>query len=143
MGSLLILPERVRAAPITKTNAYCLLVLLPTRVQMSEAGLFVREIAQHWERVTSNGCVVRCHTELEAQEAAEFLTTGIQEGLWRAVAYDQYAPTRRDLPYHDWIKGMRGDMMRSHGISPEDLPETHDPALTRMSDEDWLRNGPR
>lgn len=140
---LLLLPERVRAAPITKTNAYCLLVLLPTRLQQTEAGLIVREVPQHWERVTSNGCVVRCHTELEAQEAAALLASGIQEGLWLAVGYDQYSPTKRDLPYHDWIKGMRGEMMQKRGISPEDLPEWHDPALTRMSDEDWLRNGPR
>lgn len=143
MGSLLILPGRVKAAPITKTNAYCLLVLLPTRLLKARSGFIIREVPQHWEMVTSNGCAIRCHTLLEAQEAATFLATGIQDGHWLAVAYDQYMPKRTDLPYHDWIKGMRGDKLHTLGINPDDLPEAQDPSLTRMSDEDWLRFGPR
>jgi len=143
MGSLLILPARVQAAPITKTNAYCLLVLLPTRALRTPAGLIAREIPQHWERVTSNGCVVRCHTLLEAQEATEFLQGGIDQGQWLATAYDAYSPTRTDLPYHDWIKGIRGDRLNTLGLRESDLPEAHDPSLANMSDEEWLRNGPR
>ncbi|MBA3823292.1 MAG: hypothetical protein H0X24_05200, partial [Ktedonobacterales bacterium] len=72
-----------------------------------------------------------------------FLSNGIQEGQWLNVAYEAYMPRRDDLPYHDWIKGMRGDKLARLGVRDGDLPESQDPALTRMSDTDWLRGGPR
>ncbi len=134
---------KTRAAPITKTHACCLLVYLPAR-QVMHKGLFLREVPAHWERVTSDGRVVRCHTELEAQEAAALLYDGIEQGQWLGVSYDTgYMPQDNDLPYYEWVRGIRGNMMRHFGIRSTDLPETQDPSLEAMSDQEWLLRGPR
>ena len=139
----MIILSRNTAAPITKTHACCLLVYLPTRQAMHK-GLFLREVPAHWERVTSDGRVVRCHTELEAQEAVQLLYEGMAQGQWLGVSYDMgYEPQPNDLPYYEWVRGMRGNMMRHFGIKPTDLPEAHDQSLEEMSDDEWLIGGPR
>lgn len=130
------------ATPITKTHACCLLVYLPTRYGLING--FYREVSAHWEQVTSDGRVVRCHTELEAQEAASLLAEGIDQGQWLGVSYDpNYDPKPNDLPYYEWVKGIRGNMARHFGIKSADLPESQDTSLQVMSDNDWLTSGPR
>lgn len=142
-ASGLLIIERNRAAPITKTNAYCLVLLICDRMFTNQAGLVVKQVPEHWERATSNGSVIRCHTYLEATEAANLLQSGIDMGQWKAIRIEAYDPQRDDLPYHDWIRGMRGQRLSALGLTEDDLPETHDPSLAKISDAEWLRRGPR
>lgn len=135
--------KKDRAYPITKNHAFCLLVFLPVRLVQLPGSIIVREVGAHWERVTSHGRVVRCHTELEAQEACGVLMEGISQGQWLKVAYTPYDPTSKDLPYHDWIRGETQRVKRRLGISPGATPEEQDPGLERLSDEEWITKGPR
>ncbi len=129
--------------PITKTNAYCVLLLIPTRVHKTLSGLIVREAPAHWERLTSDGHVVRCHTRYEAEEARMKLLAGIEEGQWLKVEIEPYMPTNHDLPYHDWVRGVRGNAMERLGVREDQLPESQDQSLRTLSDEEWLARGPR
>lgn len=141
-GQGLIILERTKAAPITKSNAYCLLVEIPTRRQF-RSGICVGETPRHWERVTHQGRVVRCHTLLEAQEAAQLLEGGLEQGQWIQIKAEPYSPTTSDIPYHEWVKGVSADLARKLGMEVTELPEAQDPSLAKMSDEEWLARGPR
>lgn len=141
-GSGLIILEKTRAAPITKSHAYCLLVELPTRRHF-RSGICVGEIARHWERVTHQGRVVRCHTLLEAQEAAQVLEGGLEQGQWIQIKAEPYSPSGNDIPYHEWVKGISADLARRLGMQVTELPEAQDPSLRTMSDKEWLARGPR
>ncbi len=143
MSELTIIWKDNKPYPITKINAYCLVLLLPTRVQRTKSGIIAREIPQHWERLTSDGHVIRCHTHVEAMEARSLMWQGVEEGQWLDIQIESYTPTREDLPYYEWVRGTRGAKMRQLGITEEDLPETQDPSLTKLSNEDWIKNGPR
>lgn len=128
---------------ITKDMAHCVMILLPTRPVRSPSGLILSEIPQHWEQLSSNGCVVRCHTQLEAMEAAQLMEAGIAAGQFLAVGIAPYDPTPDDLPYHQWVRGERGRKLKSLGLSEADLPEAQDESLAHISDDDWIANGPR
>lgn len=142
MSGPIILPEKVKAF-ISKETAYCLLVELPTRRVATASGLYAGEIPRHWERVTSDGHVVRCHTYIEALNAREILSDYVEAGQFLRVEIQPYDPSPTDLPYWQWIRGMRGKVLGKLGIREEDLPEHHDPSLTRITDDDWLERGPR
>lgn len=133
-----------RAAPITKNRAYCLVVDVPTRLEPARPGSMIMvERSRHWERVTLHGRVLRCHTELEAQEAAMLIAAGIDNGDFLAVAYTPYDPGQNDISYHEWVQGETRRLSASLGVPYGDLPETQDPSLRQLSDQEWLLGGPR
>jgi len=143
MGNLIIL-EKKTPAIITKTNAYCIALLLPTRViKHKETGVIIREIGSHWEPLSSDGHIVRCHTLHEAQEAAAMCMYGVDIGQFLAISIEPYAPTKDDLPWWQWVRGVRGRQLANLGLHEEDLPESQDAGLEQMSDDEWLTRGPR
>lgn len=142
----LILLSKDSPARITKTNAYCVQILIPTRprfVQVNGGNIIVGETPEHWERLTCDGNVVRCHTEYEAQMALGILGEYIEDGQFKSLMYTPYSPTRDDLPFHDWIRGARDRRLNQLGLTAADLPESHDPSLAKLSDDEWIARGPR
>jgi|GEM_PF-5605971 len=139
----LLILEKTAAPIIRKTDAYCLLIKIPARQVMTEGGIFLSEQIEHWERMTSNGAVVRCHTRLEAEEARSIVWSGVDDGHFLTVAVSSYDPCDDDIPYHDWIRGMRGRKLAALGLTESELPESQDQSLAFLSDKDWLANGPR
>lgn len=139
---MIILPEKPKAW-ITKSQAYCIVVLIPARRITTPAGLILGETSEHWERISTNGCVVRCHTQLEAIEAAQYLSEGVRIGNWKAIAIQPYDPMSDDVPYYSWIRGVRGKRLDTLGVDERDLPESQDQGLEHLSDDEWITRGPR
>lgn len=137
----LIILQKNRPATIRKSDAYCVLVLLPTRIERSISSIILRENPQHWERVTSHGRTLRCHTQYEAEEARNLLLSGIDDGQWFDVRIEPYVPTKSDVPYHDWVRNVRDRELEKLGIDPVDIPEEHDPSIAQISDKEWLNIG--
>lgn len=142
MPPTILIDTRIRPR-ISRNNAWCVLILIPLRVLKAPGGIILQEFPQHWERLSSDGHVVRCHTQLEAQEAAALCAQGIAEGQFLKVTITPYDPIKTDLPYHDWVRGVRGRQLARRGLTESDLPENIDPGLRAMSDADWLAKGPR
>lgn len=138
----LLVLQKASPPMIKKSEAFCLVIHLPARQLFSAGGVFLREDPEHWERLTSNGAVVRCHTHYEAEEARNLIWEGVLQGQWKDVQIEPYDPQPSDLPYHDWIRGKRGERLARLGIPEQALPEEQDPDLIKLSDEEWLTFGP-
>lgn len=136
------LPEKVRPQ-ISRNRAYCLLALIPARAGYTASGVYLGETPEHWERITSDGHVVRCHTHVEALNAWDMMQDYVANGQFKRVEIAQYDPQRSDLPYGQWVRGIRGKLLGKLGISERDLPEEQDPDLQQLSDDEWLARGPR